>query len=218
MLIEQYIAKDFGTFEVNTLAEEALAIVESFDFTHIFVEKDGFFQGAIHKHYLEENLDKNLGNLLAYAKRFSILEENFLLDGIKLFHTFDTNIIPVIDKNEIYQGYIAWDSIVCEFSKYPFFSEIGALLTVEIPRKNYSMTEIAQIVESNNSKFYGAFISEMNDAFVRITMRISQENTSSIDETFERYGYIVVQKSHTDEKEELLKNRYHFMQKYLEFQ
>lgn len=217
MLIEQYIAKDFWTFDANTLAKEALKIVKSFDFTHIFIERDGFFQGAINKHFLEENPNNFLGDLSEYADRFSILENSSLLDGIKLFHTFDTNIIPVIDKNEIYQGYIACDSIVCELSKYPFFSESGALLTVEISRKNYSMGEIAQIVESNNSKFYGAFISEMNDNFVRITMRISNENTSSIDETFERYGYIVVQKSHTDEKEELLKNRYHFMQKYLEF-
>ena len=102
-------------------------------------------------------------------------------------------------------------------SKYPFFSETGALLTVEIPRTNYSMVEIAQIVESNNGKFYGALVTEMNEAFVRVTMRVSNENLSSIDETFERYGYIIVQKFYTDEKEELLKSRYEFMQKYLEF-
>lgn len=217
MLIEQYLSKDFGTFETDTLAKEALQIAQSFDFSHIFLEKDGTFLGAIHKHFLEENPDKTLEELSFYAERFSILEGSSALDGVKLFHTYDTNIIPVIDKNEVYQGYLSWENLVGEFAKYPFFSEAGALLTVEISRKNYSMSEISQIVESNNSKFYGAFISEMNEDFVRITMRISHENLSSIDETFERYGYTIIQKSHTDEKEELLKNRYQFMQKYLEF-
>ena len=217
MIIENYIANDFPILGIDTTAEEALQTAVDFDFTHVFVENEDVFQGAVRKECLEENLRKNLGELLPYMDRFSILYESTLLDGVKLFHTFNTNVIPVINKNEEYQGYIAWDSIADELSKYPFFSETGALLTVEIPRTNYSMVEIAQIVESNNGKFYGALVTEMNEAFVRVTMRISNENLSSIDETFERYGYIIVQKFYTDEKEELLKSRYEFMQKYLEF-
>jgi hypothetical protein len=48
-------------------------------------------------------------------------------------------------------------------------------------------------------------------------LKISSENLSSIDETFERYGYKVVEKYYNDEKEELLKDRFVFFQKYLEF-
>ena len=184
MIIENYIANDFPILGVDTTAEEALQTAVDFDFTHVFVENEGVFQGAVMKECLEENLRKNLGELLPYMDRFSILYESTLLDGVKLFHTFNTNVIPVINKNEEYQGYIAWDSIADELSKYPFFSETGALLTVEIPRTNYSMVEIAQIVESNNGKFYGALVTEMNEAFVRVTMRISNENLSSIDDTF----------------------------------
>jgi hypothetical protein len=102
-------------------------------------------------------------------------------------------------------------------SKYPLFSERGAVLTVETSLKSYSMTEIAKIVESNNSKFYGSFISFINDEIVQVTMKISNENLSSIDETFERYGYHVVRKFYNDEKEDLIKDRYQYFQKYLEF-
>lgn len=217
MLVQEYISKDFLALNMNVFADEALSIAESFEFSHVFIEREGVFQGAISKEFLEENQEKTLGELLMYVERFSIQQESTLLDSIKLFHTFNTNVVPVIDKNEIYQGYLAWDSIFCELSKYPIFSESGALLTVEVPRKNYSMAEISQIVEGNHSKFYGAFVSEMNEDFVRVTMRISHENMSSIDDTFERYGYVVVQKFYTDEKEDLLKSRYQFMQKYLEF-
>jgi hypothetical protein len=62
------------------------------------------------------------------------------------------------------------------------------------------MTEIAKIVESNNSKFYGAFISFANDEIVQVTMKISNENLSSIDETFDRYGYHVVENFITTKK------------------
>lgn len=216
MLIGDYISRDFPTFNLQDTVKEAFETANEFDFSHIFVEKDGAFLGAISKDFLAENTSESLEKLMIYAEKFSILDQSTILDGIKLFHTFNTNIIPVINKNEEYQGYISWDDISAELSKYPFFSENGALLTVEIPRKNYSLVEIAQIVESNNCKFYGAIVSEMNEAFVRITMRISHENLSSVDETFERYGYVIIQKFYTDEKEELLKSRYQFMQKFLE--
>ena len=216
MLIENYISKDFPTFDIKDLAEEAFEVANDFDFSHIFVEKNGVFLGAIGKVFLAENSSEKLEKLMVYAEKFSIIDQSTILDGIKLFHTFNTNVIPILNKNEEYQGYISWDDISAELSKYPFFSENGALLTVEIPRKNYSLVEIAQIVESNNCKFYGAIVSEMNEAFVRITMRISHENLSSVDETFERYGYVIIQKFYTDEKEELLKSRYQFMQKFLE--
>ena len=138
------------------------------------------------------------------------------MDSIKLFHTFNSNVIPVISKEEKYLGYISCDDIFNEFSKYPLFSENGAILTVQTSGLHYSMSEISQIVESNNAKIYAIFISSVKEDSVEITLKISNENLSSIDETFERYGYTVVSKHYNDEKEELLKDRFGFFQKYLE--
>ena len=97
------------------------------------------------------------------------------------------------------------------------FSENGALLVVQVNEKNYSMTEICKIVESNNAKIYGCYISSIIEDDIQVTLKISSDNLSSIDETFERYGYNVVHKYYDDEKEELLKDRFGFFQKYLEF-
>jgi len=144
------------------------------------------------------------------------MEDSSLLDSIKLFHTFNANVIPVISKEEKYLGYISCDDIFNEFSKYPLFSENGAILTIQTNGLHYSMTEITQIVESNNAKIYGTFISAIKEDSIEITLKISNENLSSIDETFERYGYNVINKHYDDEKEELLKDRFGFFQKFLE--
>ena len=217
MLISEYISKDFPAFEVDSSAEEALEIASEFGFTHGFVQKNNLFLGGICKEFLEENPDKNLEELLIHIERFAILEGGTVLDTVKLFYTFNANIIPSINKNEEYLGYIAYDDVFNELSKYPLFSENGAVLTVETNLKSFSMTEIAKIVESNNSKFYGAFISHVNDDVIQVTMKINHDNLSSIDETFDRFGYHVVHKFYNDEKEELIKDRYQYFQKYLEF-
>ena len=218
MLIAEYTSKDFPAFSTSTPVEEALELIEDFGFTHVFVEKNENYLGAVCKEFLEDCLpNATIEDVLLHLEKFAILEDNFVMDSIKLFHTFNANIIPVIDKNERYLGYIAYDDIFNDLSRYPLFSENGAVLTVETNLKSYSMSEIAQIVEANNCKFYGAFISLVSEETIQITMKISNENLSSVDETFERYGYQIVYKFYKDEKEELIKNRYQYFQKYLEF-
>lgn len=216
MQVEHYISNDFPIFSEKDSCQEAFRVARDFQFSHIFVEKNNDFQGAVSVENLEENQNKTIEEMSIYLEKFSIQDKNSLWDGLQLFHRFSTNIIPIMNEKEQYQGYISWENVVGELAKYPVFSESGALLTVEIPRKNYSMTEISQIVEGNNSKIYGLIITEMNEDLVRVTMRISQDNLSSVGSTFERYGYSIVHKFYDDDTQNLLRNRYQFMQKYLE--
>ncbi len=217
MFIKDYISKDYPVFSIGDSVEEANEIAKEFGYSHIFVKKKGIYQGAISQSFLEESPEGNLASLAIHYEKFAIIDDGNILDSIKLFHTFNANVVPVITKLEKYVGYLSCDDIFNEFSKYPLFSENGALITVQINEKNYSMTEICKIVESNNAKIYGCYINAIQDDEIQITLKISSENLSSIDETFERYGYSVVQKYYDDEKEELLKDRFGFFQKYLEF-
>ncbi|MBN9311812.1 MAG: acetoin utilization protein [Chryseobacterium sp. 39-10] len=217
MFIKEYISKDFPAFNTSDSIEEANEVAKEFGYSHVFVKKKGIYQGAISQSFLEDSAEGNLGSLAMHFEKFAILDDGNILDSIKLFHTFNANVVPVITKDEKYSGYLSCDDIFNEFSKYPLFSESGALLVVQINEKNYSMTEICKIVESNNAKIYGCYISSIADGDIQVTLKISNENLSSIDETFERYGYNVVHKYYNDEKEELLKDRFGFFQKYLEF-
>ena len=217
MFIKDYISKDYPAFNISDSIEEANEIAKEFGYSHVFVKKKGVYQGALSQSFLEESPEGNLASLTIHLEKFAILDDGNILDSIKLFHTFNSNVIPVITKEEKYRGYLSCDDIFNEFSKYPLFSENGALLVVQINEKSFSMTEICKIVESNNAKIYGCYISSIIEDDIQITLKISSENLSSIDETFERYGYNVVHKYYDDEKEELLKNRFEFFQKYLEF-
>lgn len=215
MFIKDYISKDFPCFSLSDSIESAREMLEAFGYSHIFIKKSHHFYGAIAQDFLyeEEGMLKNLEHQI---ERFAILEDNNIMDSIRIFYTFNSNVIPIINKSEKYLGYISCEDIFQDFSKYPLFSESGAILTVETPARKYSMTEIANIVESNNSKFYGAFISFMSDEVIQVTIKISNENLSSIDETFDRYDYRIVQKYYSDEKSDLLQDRFGFFQKFIE--
>ena len=215
MFIKDYISKDFPCFHLSDSIESARETLEDFGYSHIFIKKQHHFYGALTKEslYEEEGTLKNLENQI---ERFAILEDSNIVDSIRLFYTFNTNIVPVITKAEKYLGYITCDDVFQTFSRYPLFSESGALLTVETSARKYSMTEIANIVESNNSKFFGGFISFMSDEIIQVTLKISNENLASIDATFNRYDYKIVEKFYSDEKTDLYKDRIGFLQKFIE--
>lgn len=216
MFIKEYISRDFPAFNTLDSVEEAYETAKEFGFSHIFIKKRGYFLGALSQAFLEDSPEGNLEDLQIHYEKFAINEEGSLLDSIKLFHIFNSNVVPVITDQEKYVGYLSCDDIFCEFSKYPLFSENGAMLILQTNSRQYSFTEISKIVEGNNAKIYGVYISAINDEEVQITLKISSDNLSSIDETFERFGYHVLHKFYNDEKEELMKDRFGFFQKYLE--
>lgn len=216
MFIKEYISRDYPAFNLSDSIEDANEVAKEFGYSHIFIKKRGVFLGAISQAFLEDSPEGILGDLEIHYEKFAILNDGHLLDSIKLFHIFNANVVPVIDKEEKYLGYLSCDDIFSEFSKYPLFSENGAMLVVQTPNKQYSFAEITQIVEGNNAKIYGCYVSAVLDNAAQITLKISAENLSSIDETFERYGYAVVHKYYNDEKDDLMKDRFGFFQKYLE--
>lgn len=217
MFIKDYISKDYQAFNTSDRIEDANEFAKEFGYTHIFVKKKGIYQGAISQSFLEESPEGDLGSLAMHFERFAIVEDGNLLDSIKLFHTFSSNVVPVISKAEKYVGYLSCDDIFNEFSKYPLFSENGAIMIVQTSDRTYSFTEVSKIVESNNGKIFGSYINMITDDFTQITLKITTDNLVSIQETFERYGYIIVQKYFNDEKDDLMKERFGFFQKYLEF-
>ncbi len=216
MFIKEYISKDYPAFALNDSIESACEIAREFGHSHIFIKDRGIYVGALSQSFLEESPEDKIGTLDIHFEKFAVYDDSSILDTVKLFYIFNSNVVPVIGKNEKYIGYISSEDLFNEFSKYPLFSESGAILTVQTNTIHYSFSEITTIVESNNSKLYGLYVSAILEDGVQITMKIKSDTLSSIDETFERYGYTVIHKQYDDQKDKLLKDRFGFFQKYLE--
>jgi hypothetical protein len=116
------------------------------------------------------------------------------------------------DKNS-YVGYYEIDDIMS-------FSPDSIL---ERTRKNnkgkkgvldYSMSQITQIVESNNGKLLGLFISESDVNSIEVTMKISLGAINEIIQSFRRYNEIISEHQE-DNYINSLKERSDYLDKYL---
>ncbi len=134
---------------------------------------------------------------------------------IKIFVVNHANILPVIDKNQFYLGYYELNDILKLFLETPFLNENGYVIMVEKNILEYNFSEISQIVEVNNAKILGAFITKRNADMVQITIKISDHDISNTLQSFRRYNYNVIAGNIEDQYFEQLKERSAYLQKYL---
>jgi hypothetical protein len=126
-----------------------------------------------------------------------------------------TNVIPVLSKEFKYLGLVSEQSLIEGLAKFPFITEMAVTMIVSIATKDLTMGTISNIIESNHGKIYGLFIYNEVEDRTEVLIRFIAPNLVSIGETFERYGFTVIQKNYTDEKQELLQSRYAQLLKYM---
>jgi hypothetical protein len=105
--------------------------------------------------------------------------------------------------------------MMSRFSSSPFFSELGGVIVIKKTIKEYSISEIAQIVETENAKILGLFITDFIGEDVVLTLKINRMRLGSIEASLKRYGYVVLESYHENKNIDDLQDRYDSLMNYL---
>lgn len=217
MTISEFIINDIG---IQPLSVKIGVLKEMFDeliYTHIPIEKDGIYIGAISENDVrcfEKN--KTVEDYRYALSPFFGRHDDELINILKLFANNDTNILPVLDRtHNSYLGYLDLTDIMFLLEKTPFFGEKGNIIVVEKGEFDYSFSEIGQIVESNDGKLYGLYISKLVNGVAQITVKTTEISVDRILQTFRRYGYKIISNHKEDTFIKDLKERSDYLNKYL---
>lgn len=191
-------------------------LFSEYPFSHFPVMEDDIYIGSASAEDIElVDIEKTLDDVRYNLERFFVRDNMIWLDVLEVFAKNETNIVPVLDKDNKYLGYYELADIITFFHETPFLKEDGGILIVEKGTGDYTMSEVAQIVESNNGRLLGMFISEANVDRVQITLKISLGGLSEIIQTFRRYNYEIVSEHQEDAYLNILKDRSDYLDKYL---
>ena len=216
MPLRDYIINDVKPLNVNEYIKDAQLLFNQLTYSHIPLKKDEIYMGCISEtdaHCFES--DKLISEYLYTIEGFYARNNSPWLDVLESFAQNDTNIMPVLDDKNNYLGYYELNDIISLFNETPFFSELGGIIIVEKGYNDYSFSEISQIVESNNAKLLGAFISKMENDVVQITIKIGNSGLNDIIQTFRRYSYNIISGHEEDDFLKTLKDRSDYLNKYL---
>lgn len=216
MHIQTHILTTIPVFEIEDSLKEVIGFFKNTTFSHAAVVEKGRFLGVLSENDLESfEEDKKIEDYRYNLESFFVRKETNWLDVLEKFARNEANILPVLDDNEDVLGYYDLTDIVEVFIDTPFFTEPGGIIVVAKGIKDYSFSEIAQIVESNNCKLIGAFITGIHNDVVQVTVKIGAANLNEIIQSFRRYNYHILFGNNDDQFLEDLKQRSDYLDKYL---
>jgi CBS domain-containing protein len=218
MNINNYILTEINPLRLKSTIQSAKKLFKNFPLTHFPVIDENKLVGSFAEDDIQI-IEHEKGELMSYTHLLSSFfadEKATVLELLKIFADNDTNIIPVLNEQKNYVGYYDLRDVLDVFSTSPFMIEESETLIVKKLENDFSMSTIAQIVEANNGKLLGAYISEKKEDFVEITLKLVSNDINEIMQTFRRYNYEIVSTHENDIYLEDLKNRSEYLQKYLE--
>ncbi|WP_396167495.1 acetoin utilization protein acuB [Flavobacterium sp.] len=214
--ISDYITNDYKAIDSQETIAEVQNFFEEVTFSHFSVLNEGIYIGCIASDDVETfDDDKKVDDYKYTLEGFFARKNMIWLDVLEVFAKNHSNIVPVLGEDNAYLGYYELEDIVKFFHETPFLKEQGAVIVVEKNAVDYSMGQITQIVESNNGKLLGLFISDASAEKIEVTIKIAMGSTNEIIQTFRRYNYEIVSEHNEDNYINNLRERSEYLEKYL---
>ncbi len=146
-------------------------------------------------------------------------ETQHVFDVIKVMSDEKVSILPVLDENKFYKGCISINSLTEQFGRFTAIVSPGAIIILELNQNDYVLSQIAQIVESQDMKILSLFVSSESDSTkMELTIKLNKFEIQSLIKALTRYNYMIKATFTNDEKmvDDLL-DRYNALMNYLKF-
>lgn len=206
MLAAEIISTDIPPLRTSDPGLKAIAWMEEFKLAHLPIVNHADFLGMISEEdiYALNQPEEALGNhALSLPKPF-VRSTDHILEVLRIVNLLSLSSIAVLNEQGRYLGLITQDELVKFISSITSIRDPGGILALEIPERDYSLAQIAQIVESNDAKILFVYVQSISDkSMVEVTLKVNRQDVRTVIATFNRYNYIVKGLYHGDGDDDL---------------
>jgi acetoin utilization protein AcuB len=219
MIARELISETFPTLNCSDTGKKAIDIMESFRVSHMPIVRDKEYLGLISdKDIYDFDLKKCCfkDSVITFMSPH-IKANQHIYEVIQVMLERKITVLPVLELNHDYCGSILINDLSINFLKLAAVNEPGAVIILELSPINYSLSQIAQIVESNNAKIMSLYTKNPEDSMeMNVTLKVNVTEISSIIQTFTRYDYNIKAVYMDDSLiTDMFKDRYELFMKYL---
>ena len=219
MIAKELISDNIPFLKTTDTIEDALNIMETLKVAHLPIVSKLSLLGLISDTTLyDKQLTKStIGELKQEYAMFYVKNDQNILDVISIMSQNNISVIPVLDEYDKYIGSIDSTSVLKSFATISSLDKPGAVIVLEINKYDYTLSKIAQIIESNDAKVINMFVDSTNDSsMLEVCIKLNTNDLRSILRTFERYEYNVKSwVSDDDSANKLYMERFNLLMKYL---
>jgi CBS domain-containing protein len=192
MFAKELISDTVPYLRTSDSGLDALNWMEIFRVSHLPIVNDEEFLGLITDNdiYDMNMADEPIGNHNLSLLRPYVYDYQHIYEVIEIASRLKLTVVPVLTNESKFLGIITLTDLVHNFGSLLAVQNPGGVIVLELNIHDYSLTEIAHIVESNDAKILSAYISTpSNSTKLEVTLKINRIDLTSIVQTFYRYDY-----------------------------
>ncbi len=159
---------------------------------------------------------QRIETLMHQLETHFVYESQHSYDALKLVAGFNLSILPVVTDEKRYLGVITINDLVHKFADSMSVANPGTVIVLEVGQRDYSMEELAHIVESNDAKILSSSITSSPDnMLMEVTIKINKLDAGSILQTLNRYNYTIKASYGENEYDDGLQERYQALMRFI---
>lgn len=218
MLAKDIITENIPPLKSSDTGEKAIDWMMEFKLSHLPLVENKKYMGLVSE---DDILDFNdtgqkLGSYLKNLYKPYVRETEHIFEVLRVAAGLKTPVIPVVDQEMRYLGMITLQSLLYNFAALTSISGTGGVIVLELAnKKDYVLSDIARMVESNNAHILSLFMHQVSEESNTLTLKVDTTDIRHIIATFERFGYEV--KAYFEESDlgEIYKDRFDSLMNYL---
>ena len=216
MMASAFIDPSIVPLKISDSVAVAIDFFKEFSVRQLPVVQDNICIGILSLDEIEEELaDIPVLDFINLSYSFASTYDH-IYDVMRAISEQSVTLFPIIDENNNYLGCITLASLFKNYVNCAAFSQPGSIVVLEMDKKNYSLAEIARIVESENKVILSSLLSSNAESDrLEITLKLNSAQIQNLLSTFERFGYNIKATFDEEDVKDTLKNRYESLMTYL---
>ncbi len=195
------ICKDIFTdntpcLSVSDSAQRALHYMDFFRLNHLpLKDEDGRFLGLITDEMLlnHEKETFRIDEMDISGNHHFVYEYQHIYDANQLMTLHKLSLIAVVDEQKQYLGCITWQEMLDALSKIISIEQAGSIIVLEMPIRDYALSQIAKIAEDSDIKIISSYIQPCPDrSQIKVTLKLNKNDVNAFSLSLERFKYKIV--------------------------
>lgn len=192
MIAQNLVSEIVPPLRLTDSGQKALNLMEIFRISHLPVVDGKSLVGLISDKIIYDLniIDKPLGDYSDHLLSPHIHTNQHIYEVFSAISVLRLSAVPVLDLHHEYTGLITVFDLAQKFAELVAVQEPGGVVVLELNAIDYSLSQIAQIVEGNDAKILSFYINQEKESnLMNVTLKINVVDLSAIIQTFVRYDY-----------------------------
>ena len=218
MFAETLISHELFPLKKTDTCASAIVFMNDWGVSELPVVENNIVLGyvSLDEISIKKTIEK-VGNFIKNDKQCFALSHQHIFELIKIIDENNLSSISIVNSENQFIGIVSYKEIFKNINRHSTLSQSGGIITLEMLAKDYSLSELARIVEYNDVNILNVYINTATDGgnTILVSLKFNHTNLKNVIASLQRHGKIIKSISQADFDEDSSSNRYDWLIKYL---